>query len=135
MNKVVGVGIYSFIVFLLMVVTVLIVMFFTGERGKYIKCVPVPDQEQEQEQGEDSLVIHIDDRQEEITIVGKKVGGTDVKIFNDVEIMAEWFHSNGFSQFWLDRVSGRLKITERLSGEDNNEKVDILTCHVITPKL
>ena len=104
------------------------VFFFNGQStSKYIKCIDGED--------EKSMVIEIDEKAKDIVISGRKIGGTDIELFSDVEILAQWFSSNGHTKLWLDRITGELNLTDTPNSTDGTPVNQKFTCEATTPKL
>lgn len=105
------------------------VFFFFSESHiiKHIKC-------KDKTSSKKTMVISIDEKLKEISVAGKKISGTEIEVFSDVEILAEWFSSNGHTKFWLDRITGELNITTS-SGDASDEATQTFSCEATRPIL
>lgn len=114
---------------LIVVAGVAAAFFFNmnGDEVKYIKCA--------EKNGDKSMVVSIDDKQKELVVSGKTISGTDIEVFSDVEILAQWFSSNGHTKFWLDRVTGELNVTNSAAGSQGTASDQTFSCEATRPKL
>ena len=64
--------------------------------------------------------VMIDEKNHIFTLAGRVIDSNKVKIFSDLQILAEWDHKSGVTTVNIDRLAGTMEITEKdklLGGE------------------
>tara|TARA_B100001093_G_scaffold507476_1_gene568093 strand:- start:674 stop:1009 length:336 start_codon:yes stop_codon:yes gene_type:complete len=69
------------------------------------------------------MAMMIDTGNDEFYVSGKKIEAENIKTFNDMAIEAQWSHSGGRTEIFLDRVTGKARILEFKDGVMPNPDV------------
>ncbi|MDH5721980.1 MAG: hypothetical protein OEY94_01490 [Alphaproteobacteria bacterium] len=73
------------------------------------------------------IAMMIEDSDKTFFVGGQQVEPENIEMFNDMAIRAKWLHKDGYTNIFLDRVNGKVELTE-YDFQDIPIKKDELNC-------